>query len=86
LVAQNPKDEPASVLLEKIRKEKEQLLKADKIKKDKNESVIYKDTEDNSIYQLFVFEDFYGAFLCNSIVLQMFYGFIYFFYSRFVAV
>jgi type I restriction enzyme S subunit len=51
LVAQNPSDEPASVLLDKIRREKEQLLKAGKIKKDKSESVIFKNTADNSYYE-----------------------------------
>jgi type I restriction enzyme S subunit len=51
LVAQNPDDEPASVLLEKIRKEKEQLIKAGKLKRDKNESFIFKNTADNSYYE-----------------------------------
>ena len=51
LVAQNPDDEPASILLEKIRKEKEQLIKAGKLKRDKNESFIYKNTADNSYYE-----------------------------------
>ncbi|MDR2918093.1 MAG: restriction endonuclease subunit S [Tannerella sp.] len=51
LVAQNPSDEPASVLLDKIRREKEQLLKTGKIKKDKSESVIFKNTADNSYYE-----------------------------------
>lgn len=36
LVPQDPNDEPASVLLERIRKEKEQLIKDGKIKKEKN--------------------------------------------------
>ena len=40
LVPQNPDDEPASVLLERIRAEKQELIKAGKIKKDKHESVI----------------------------------------------
>jgi type I restriction enzyme S subunit len=51
LVAQNPGDKPASVLLEKIRKEKEQLIKAGKLRRDKNESFIYKDAADNSYYE-----------------------------------
>ncbi|MDR1681138.1 MAG: restriction endonuclease subunit S [Prevotellaceae bacterium] len=51
LVAQNPDDEPASASLEKIRKEKEQLIKAGKLKRDKNESFIYKDAADNSYYE-----------------------------------
>ena len=41
LVPQDPNDEPASVLLEKIRAEKRKLVKADKIKKEKNPSEIY---------------------------------------------
>ena len=50
LVPQNPEDEPASVLLERIRAEKEELIKAGKIKRDKKESVIFKG-DDNSYYQ-----------------------------------
>ena len=50
LVPQNPDDEPASVLLERIRAEKEQLIKHGKIKCDKKESVIFKG-EDNSYYE-----------------------------------
>ena len=42
LVPQDPNDEPAFVLLERIRKEKERLVKEGKIKKDKNESYIYR--------------------------------------------
>ena len=49
LVPQNPNDEPASVLLERIRAEKEELIKQGKIKRDKKESVIFKG-EDNSYY------------------------------------
>jgi len=49
LVPQDPNDEPASVLLEKIRKEKEELIKQGKIKKDKNESIIFR--RDNSYYE-----------------------------------
>ena len=41
LVPQDPNDEPASVLLERIRKEKEQLIKDGKIKKNKKESYIF---------------------------------------------
>ena len=41
LVPQDPNDEPASVLLEKIRAEKQKLIKAGKIKKEKNSSEIY---------------------------------------------
>ena len=50
LVPQNPADEPASVLLERIRAEKEQLIKAGKIKRDKHESVIFR--RDNSYYEI----------------------------------
>ena len=50
LVPQDPNDEPASVLLERIRAEKEKLIKAGKIKRDKKESVIFKG-EDNSYYE-----------------------------------
>ena len=42
LVPQDPNDEPASVLLERIRAEKARLVKEKKIKKDKNESRIYR--------------------------------------------
>ena len=49
LVPQNSDDEPASVLLERIRAEKEELIKQGKIKRDKKESVIFKG-EDNSYY------------------------------------
>ena len=49
LVPQDPADEPASVLLERIRAEKEELIKQGNIKRDKKESVIFKG-EDNSYY------------------------------------
>ena len=49
LVPQNPNDEPASVLLERIRAEKEELINQGKIKRDKKESVIFKG-DDNSYY------------------------------------
>ena len=52
LVPQNPNDEPASVLLERIRAEKEELIKAGKIKRDKKESIIFRG-EDNSYYEKF---------------------------------
>ena len=52
LVPQNPDDEPASVLLERIRAEKEELIKQGKIKRDKKESIIFK-SEDNSYYEKF---------------------------------
>ena len=50
LVPQDSNDEPASVLLEKIRQEKERLIKEKKIKRDKNASIIYRG-EDNSYYE-----------------------------------
>ena len=49
LVEQNPNDEPASALLERIRTEKEELIKQGKIKRDKKESFIFKGA-DNSYY------------------------------------
>ena len=50
LVPQNPNDEPASVLLERIRAEKEELIKQGKIKRDKKESIIFRG-DDNSYYE-----------------------------------
>ena len=50
LVPQDPADEPASVLLERIRAEKEELIKQGKIKRDKKESFIFRG-EDNSYYE-----------------------------------
>ena len=50
LVPQDPNDEPARVLLDKIRQEKERLIKEKKIKRDKNASIIYRG-EDNSYYE-----------------------------------
>ena len=49
-VPQDPNDEPASVLLDRIRAEKEELVKQGKIKRDKKESIIFKG-EDNSYYE-----------------------------------
>ena len=49
LVPQDPNDEPASVLLERIRAEKEELIKQGKIKRDKKESIIFRG-DDNSYY------------------------------------
>ena len=49
LVPQDPADEPASALLERIRAEKEQFIKEGKIKRDKHESVIFR--RDNSYYE-----------------------------------
>ncbi|MDN5554167.1 restriction endonuclease subunit S [Prevotella sp.] len=50
LIFQDPNDEPASVLLERIRTEKKHLIKEKKIKRDKNESVIFKG-DDNLYYE-----------------------------------
>ena len=50
LVLQDSNDEPASVLLERIRQEKEELIKSGKLKRDKRESVIFRG-EDNSYYE-----------------------------------
>jgi len=50
LVSQDPADEPAPVLLERIRAEKEELIKQGKLKRDKKESVIFRG-EDNSYYE-----------------------------------
>ena len=49
LVPQDPSDEPAAALLERIRAEKQRLIKEGKIKKDKHESVIFR--RDNSHYE-----------------------------------
>ena len=49
LVPQMETEEPASVLLQKIQQEKEQLIKEKKIKKEKNESIIYK--KDNQYFE-----------------------------------
>ena len=51
LVPQDSNDEPASVLLDRIRKEKQKLISEGKIKKCKNESIIYR--RDNSYYEKF---------------------------------
>ena len=50
LVPQDPNDEPASVLLERIHAEKERLIKEKKIKREKNPSVIFKGA-DNTPYE-----------------------------------
>ncbi|MBC6679622.1 restriction endonuclease subunit S [Zhenpiania hominis] len=51
LVPQDPNDEPASVLLKRIKAKKEELIKQRKIKRDKRESIIFKG-EDNSYYEI----------------------------------
>ena len=50
LVPQDPTDEPASILLERIRAEKEELIRQGRIKRDKRESIIFRG-EDNSYYE-----------------------------------
>ena len=50
LVEQNPDDEPASVLLERIKQEKERLIKEKIIKRDKQDSTIYRG-DDNKYYE-----------------------------------
>ena len=52
LVKQDPNDEPADVLINKILSEKRELIKSKKIKKE-NLSVIYKDSKDNQFYEKF---------------------------------
>ncbi len=51
LVPQDSNDEPADKLLEKIREEKEKLIKEGKLKRDKNETYIFKNSDDNSYYE-----------------------------------
>ena len=50
LVEQNPDDEPASVLLEKIKAEKDRLIKEKRIKRDKQDSIIYRG-DDNKYWE-----------------------------------
>ncbi len=59
LVKQDPNDEPASVLLERIKTEKEKLIKEGKIKRDKKESYIYQG-DDKNYYENFLF--YYHSF------------------------
>jgi len=51
LVPQDPADEPTSVMLEKLRAEKEAKIAAGEIKRGKNDSYIYKNSTDNCYYQ-----------------------------------
>ena len=51
LVSQDPNDESADKLLERIREEKEKLIKESKLKRDKNETWIFKNSDDNSYYE-----------------------------------
>ena len=57
LVPQDSSDEPASVLLEKLRAEKEAKIKSGELKRDKNDSYIYKSTTDNCHYEKFKGKD-----------------------------
>ena len=54
LVQQDPADEPAFVMLEKLRAEKEAKIAAGEIKRGKNDSYIYKNSTDNSYYEKFI--------------------------------
>ena len=67
LVPQDPNDEPASVLLERIRAEKEALIKAGKIKRDKKESVIFRG-EDNSYY---IRQDMHTEAIDNQFIFEL---------------
>ena len=69
LVPQDPNDEPASVLLERIRAEKEELIKQGKIKRDNKESVIFRG-EDNSYYEK-VGGDMPYLFVKSSVALNL---------------
>ena len=71
LVPQDPNDEPASVLLERIRAEKERLIKEKKIKREKNPSVIFKGADFliRSIIRTRLFNDYLGS-LTNTPVIQ----------------
>ena len=51
LIPQDSNDEPADMLLEEIREEREKLIKEGKLKRDKNETFIYKNSDDNSYYE-----------------------------------
>ena len=67
LIPQDPNDEPASVLLERIRAEKEALIKAGKIKRDKKESVIFRG-EDNSYY---IRQDMHTEAIDNQFIFEL---------------
>ena len=71
LVKQDPNDEPASVLLERIKSEKERLIKEGKIKRDKNESYIYQGDATNYYENLLsYYRDFKtpNNWVCNSLI------------------
>ena len=65
LVLQDPADEPASVMLERLRAEKEAKIAAGEIKRGKNDSYIYKNSTDNCYYQKFT--DGYEADISDEI-------------------
>ena len=65
LVPQDPADEPASVMLERLRAEKEAKIAAGEIKCRKNDSYIYKNSTDNCYYQKFT--DGYEADISDEI-------------------
>ncbi|UTC47229.1 hypothetical protein E4N72_04060 [Treponema vincentii] len=65
LVPQDPADEPASVMLERLRAEKEAKIAAGEIKCGKNDSYIYKNSTDNCYYQKFT--DGYEADISDEI-------------------
>ncbi len=65
LVPQDPNDEPASVLLERIRAEKEELIKQGKIKRDKKESFIFLGDDNSAILTIHLK---YSVFSCNFIL------------------
>ena len=67
LVPQDPNDEPASVLLERIRVEKEELIKQGKIKREKKESIIFR-SEDNSYY---VRQDTHTEFIDEQFIFEL---------------
>ena len=69
LVPQDPNDEPASVLLERIRAEKEELIRQGKLKRDKKESVIFRG-DDNSYYEK-VGGDMPYLFVKSSVALNL---------------
>lgn len=71
LVPQDPNDESASVLLERIRAEKERLIKEKKIKREKNPSVIFKGADFliRGIIRTRLFNDYLGS-LTNTPVIQ----------------
>ncbi len=76
LVKQDPNDEPASVLLERIKAEKEKLIKEGKIKRDKNESYIYQGDDKNYYEQIGkiprILDDDFIYKLPNNILAQRF--------------